>query len=356
MDSPRTGHPPQTRAATPGGTLRLRPGTPVLMRSGGSVQCGTDPRWALVLDGLTEAEASWLRDLADRRHVTPEQSAACRGVRPHRRTLILTVLARAGMLLPPPPAVRGVTAPGDGTADARTLGTLRADGAGLSTLAARASATVALAGLGRIGAAIALLLASAGVGRLVLHDPRPVQTTDIGSCAHTESDVGTPRDVALAAVLTASPAAVGVQVNGDAAPDVAVVVESRAALPARFARLMNEAVPHLSVVAREADVAVGPLVLPGRSACVACLDAERADQDRDWHLIAAQLRQGPEQLHESLLTAQAAATAAGQVLAQLDGHRPTAVGTCVEIALPDCMPRVRKVDPHPRCGCVALAP
>ncbi|GAB3160878.1 ThiF family adenylyltransferase [Myceligenerans halotolerans] len=342
--------------ATPRAALRLRPGTPVVMRSGDAVQCGTDPRWALVLDGLTRAEASWLRDLTDRRHVTPEQSAARRGVHPDRRDLILDALARAGMLVPSPAAVRNVVAPGHGAADARTLGMLRVDGAGLATLADRAAATVALAGLGRIGAAIALLLTGAGVGRLVLHDPQPVQTTDIGLGAHTERDVGDPRDVALARLLARRSAALDLQVNGDAEPDVAVVVESRAALPARFTRLMSAGIPHLSVVAREADVAVGPLVLPGRSACVACLDADRADQDRDWHLIAAQLRQGPEQPHEAALTALAAATAAGQVLAQLDGHRPTAVGSCLEIALPDCLPRVRRFDPHPRCGCLTLAP
>ncbi|RPF22667.1 ThiF family adenylyltransferase [Myceligenerans xiligouense] len=354
MSTPGTSRFPST--GTPGAAPRLRPGTPVVMRPGGAVQCGTDPRWALILEGLTPAEASWLRDLTERRHVTPGQSAARRGVHPGRRDLILDVLTRAGMLVPPAPAGRTVVAPGDGTADARTLGMLRVDGAGRETLADRAAATVALAGLGRIGAALALLLTAAGVGRLVLHDPQPVQTTDLGLGAYAEGDVGDPRDAALARLLARRSAALDVQVNGDAEPDVAVVVESRAALPARFTRLMSTAVPHLSVVAREADVTVGPLVRPGRSACVACLDADRADQDRDWHLIAAQLRQGPEQLHEATLTALATATAAGQVLAQVDGHRPTAVGSCLEIALPECLPRVRKVDPHPRCGCLVLAP
>jgi hypothetical protein len=166
------------------------------MRSDGAVQCGTDPRWALVLDGLTRAEASWLRDLTERRHVTPEQAAARRGVDPDRREHILEVLTRAGMLVPPARAGRRVVAPGDGVADARTLGMLRADGAGLTTLADRAAATVAITGLGRLGAALALLLAAAGVGRLVLHDPQPVQMTDIGPGAHGERDVGAPRGAA----------------------------------------------------------------------------------------------------------------------------------------------------------------
>lgn len=336
------------------GTMHLRPGTPVLMRSDGSVQCGTDPRWSFVLDGLTPVEGAWLRDLTERRHVAPGQSAARRGVPPGRRDLILTVLARAGMLVPPSAEHGGE--PGEVTADARTLGVLRPDGAGPATLAARARATVAVAGLGRIGAALALLLAAAGVGHLALVDPRPVQTTDTGLGALTERDVGDPRDAAVARILAERSPAAKVVTDTDAEPDLAVVVESRAALPARFVRLMSAGVPHLSIVVREADVVVGPLVRPGRSTCVSCLDAVRADQDRDWHLIAAQLRRGPEQLQEAALSALAAATAAGQVLAQLDGHRPTAVGSCLEIALPDCLPRLRRVDPHPRCGCITLTP
>ncbi|GAA1851838.1 ThiF family adenylyltransferase [Myceligenerans crystallogenes] len=335
-------------------TMRLRPGTPVLMRSDGSVQCGTDPRWSVVLDGLTPVEGSWLRDLTERRHVSPGQSAARRGVTPHRRDLILGVLARAGMLVAP--SAEHGAGPGAATADARALGVLRPDGAGLATLAGRAAATVAITGLGRIGSVIALLLAAAGVGRLALVDPRPVQTADTGLGALTEQDVGQARDEALARVVAGRSPAVEVLTDGDPEPDLAVVVESRATLPARFARLMSAGIPHLPIVVREADVVVGPLVRPGHSTCVGCLDAVRADQDGDWHLIGAQLRRGPEQPQEAALSALAAATAAGQVLAQLDGHRPTAVGSCLEISLPECLPRVRRVDPHPRCGCITLTP
>lgn len=338
------------------GDLYLRPGTPVLVRSDGSVQCGADPRWALVLDGLTPGEATWIRDLADRRHVAPEQSAARRGVDPARRALIQDVLSRGGLLVPPGPAGPGVTGPVEGAADARTLGTLRPDGAGLATLRDRAGTTVALAGLGRIGAWTGLLLATAGVGRLVLSDPRPVQTADIGLGAYTRRHVGGRRETVLAELLGEHAPTVDVEVDGTTVPDVTVVVESRATLPARFTRLMNTGAPHLSVVVREADVVVGPFVRPGHSTCVTCVDADRADGDRDWYLVAAQLRQGPEQLQESLLAAHAAATAAGQVLAQLDGHRPTAVGGYLRIALPDCLPQIRRVDPHRRCGCLTLAP
>ena len=38
---------------------------------------------------------------------------------------------------------------------------------------------------------------------------------------------------------------------------------------------------------------VGPLVVPGRTACTACLHAHRADHDPDWPMLAAQLLSRP---------------------------------------------------------------
>lgn len=348
---------------TPAPALRLRPGTPVLTRGGGQVQCGSDPRWSFVLSGLTPAEESWLEEIAERRHVTVEQSAARCGVPTERRDEIMDVLARAGVLVPVPGPVGAVTAPADGAADATVLGMLRPDGAGLATLAERAGRVVGVVGLGRLGTAVALHLATAGVGSLVLHDPLPVQTTDVGLGGLRTSDVGEARDLAVRGLLAERSPRVLVRVDDavgegtgpdPAALDVVVVTEPHAAHPARYQRLLGLGVPHLPVVVREADVVVGPLVRPGRSACVGCVDLARGDADRDWPALAAQLRKAPEPTHEATLAAVAAATAAGQVLAQLDGHRPTAVGACLEISLPAGLPRARPAEPHPRCGCVVL--
>lgn len=324
------------------------------------MQCGSDPRWSFVLSGLAPAEESWLEEIAERRHVSVEQSAARCGVGVERRDEIMAVLFRAGVLVPVPGAVGAVTAPADGAADATVLGMLRPDGAGLATLAERAERVVGLAGLGRLGTAVALHLATAGVGGLVLHDPLPVQTTDVGLGGLRTADVGQARDAAVRAMLAERSPRVAVRVDDGGtgldpeALDAVVVTEPHAAHPARYQRLLGLGVPHLPVVVREADVVVGPLVRPGRSACVSCVDLARADADREWPALAAQLRETAEPTHEATLAAVAAATAAGQVLAQLDGHRPTAVGACLEISLPAGLPRARPVEPHPRCGCVVL--
>ncbi len=350
--------PPHADAGTTRKDVRLRPGTPVLDRGDGEVQLGTDARWALVVAGLSEAESGWLCEVAARRHRTLDQAARRWSVDEARAAEIVELLVRCGYLVPPAPAPGPVTAPADGAADAAALGALRPDGAGPAALAARARRTVGVSGLGRIGAALVLHLATAGVGTLVLDDARPVQTADTGLGGYRQGDVGRPRERVLAQLIAERHPRTAVvhEVDGRV-PDAVVVVEADVVEPARYRRLLGEGVPHLPVVVREADVVVGPLVLPGRSACTGCVARHATDADARWPYLARQLRaREADRPHETTLAAGAAALAAGQVLALVDGARPVAVGAVLEIALPEALPRVRPVQPHAACGCTGLVP
>mgnify|MGYP001152646530 CR=1 FL=1 len=86
-----------------------------------------------------------------------------------------------------------------------------------------------------------------------------------------------------------------------------VVVADRLLDPRRAARLMRADVTHLPVELAGDRVHVGPLIVPGRTACAACLHAHRADADPQWPLLAAQLlgrepvRTGPALLVEAAL-------------------------------------------------------
>ncbi|MFE5291036.1 ThiF family adenylyltransferase [Isoptericola sp. NPDC056618] len=353
---------PTTSAGT---LLTLRPATPVLDHGAGEVQLGTDPRWSLVLSGLDDHEARWLRDAGARRHRSLARGARHWGVSPERQEQIVRALADGGFLVratPHGPPGAADAAPG-WTPDATVLGALRPDGAGTATLAVRGAGVVGVRGLGRTGTALAGLLADAGVGTLVLDDRDPVQVGDLGLGGHAPGDVGRPREQSAAARLaSAHPrlrvgSALPVTPTGETRlPDAVVVVEGHAARPERYERLLGAGVPHLPVVVREADVVVGPLVLPGRSPCVGCCDRHAADADRRWPFVAADLALRPDDdvAHETMLAATAAALAAGQVLALLDGAAPAAVGRSLEVALPEAVPRVRDVAPHPDCGCTRL--
>jgi len=68
-----------------------------------------------------------------------------------------------------------------------------------------------------------------------------------------------------------------------------IVVVDRILDPRRAARLVQADVTHLPVALAGDRVHVGPLVVPGRTACTACLHTRRSESDPDWPLLAAQL-------------------------------------------------------------------
>ncbi len=75
-------------------------------------------------------------------------------------------------------------------------------------------------------------------------------------------------------------------------PDPAVpvvIVAHRLVEPRRAARLMARDVTHLPIELAGDRVTVGPLVVPGVTACLACVHAHRRDADPAWPLLAAQM-------------------------------------------------------------------
>jgi hypothetical protein len=332
---------------------RLRRGTPVVDHGDGELLLGTDPRWSLLLRGLRPAETGWLREAARRRHRTLAQAARRWDVDPARRERLEDLLARCGLLVAGP--APGPAPPPSRAADAAVLGALRPDGSGAAVLERRTRRAVGISGLGRIGAVLAEHLATAGVGTLVLDDREPVQVVDLGVGGYEQADVGRPRERALRARLASRHSATQVfhTLDRDLLPDVVVVVEAHATDPARYDHLVGAAVPHLPVVVREADVVVGPFVLPGVSACVRCDDRHATDADDGWPAASAALRapEGWPAPQETTLAATAAVLAAGQVLTHLDGGRPLTAGAAPGAAPPAAGPRRRGGPPPPECGC-----
>lgn len=311
--------------------MRLRAGLRVLRRSADEVQVGLDPRWAVRLTDLAPAEVDLLADRDDLDDLPPRLQA------------IAQQLVPAGLAVPD-----GASAAGP-AADDPAWGLLRPDDLPATRARRRADACVGVIGLGPTGVGIAVALAAAGVGTVLLDDERPVLPADVG--AYRWADVGAVREQAAARALR--DVAPGVAIDVRAQPDVLVVVESLAADPGRGARVMATGVTHLSVVVREADTVVGPLVVPGAGACLRCLDLHRGDLDPAWPMLLGQLTgRGPTN-EPGPVAAVAAGLAAATVLTVLDGLAPT-LGRTWEIGLPDAVPRERTWAVHRDCGCAAL--
>jgi len=118
------------------------------------------------------------------------------------------------------------------------------------------------------------------------------------------------------------------------------------------AQLAAAGVPHLVVRLDPSRAVVGPLVIPGRTACLRCLDLAACQFDPTWPRILAQLcRQAPPT--EPGLLAWAVATATMHAQAWARDIDPETLGRSLELGLDDYRLRSRTWTPHPDCGCVA---
>jgi bacteriocin biosynthesis cyclodehydratase domain-containing protein len=272
---------------------------------------------------------------------------------------VLAVLAAAGvlddfpgrLLASLPPQLRDRLAPEMATA---ALAHAEGDG-GARTLARRRGAYVRVHGAGRTGACVASFLAASGVGHVSCTDPSPASPADLAPAGLILADLGSPREEGAARAVARCAPEVLTSDDG-AVPDL--VILTGLTLPGLTSQLIRDRVPHLALRTGEAIGVVGPLVRPGRSACLHCVDLRKADADPLWPKILAQatFAAGPGPVAcDTVLAAMTATLAAAQALAFLD--RPdrvpvTADGT-LELVLPDWQWRRRTWRPHPACWCGA---
>ena len=320
----------------------------VLWQGPTRVRIGMDPRWSMVLEDLTPSAARALATL-------PRGADDERSVRAAMRRESVSADEAAAVLAHLHDARHLVPARTPDSPDAAAWGLLADDGDGAAVLARRRAASVRVCGLGRLGAGVATTLAAAGVGRIELVDGAPVTRHDVGPSGHRLPDIGSPRVAAVERAVR--DVAAGVQTGSTGGPvDLVVLVEHHVADPATHRPLVTDATPHLSVVAREASVLVGPLVRPGATPCLRCLDLHRTDADPDWPALAAQLASRGGGAVESVLAAVAGPLAAAQALAFVDGRTATVEGATLEVPLPDAVPRLARWATHPACGCAELPP
>jgi hypothetical protein len=277
----------------------------------------------MVLEGLGARHARFLALLDGTRESGAVLGATAEhGLAGREAGELLNLLAAAGVLI-------------DASADSRQLSALSQDdrdrlapdlaawslvvapSSACGRLSARRAAVVAVDD-GRVGILVARLLREAGVGRV--GDAR-IPEPDLVVLCPSGPVVRTPRASGLLAAGTA----------------------------------------HLTVGCYETLGVVGPLVVPGRSPCLGCLDLHRSDRDPGWPVVAAQLATGPPSgtpapgavACDVGLASLAASLAALSALAVLDdptGPHPLE-GAQWLLRLPFGRPRRRAWGAHPRCGC-----
>jgi bacteriocin biosynthesis cyclodehydratase domain-containing protein len=206
---------------------------------------------------------------------------------------------------------------------------------------------VVVHGAGRVGAVLAALLSAAGIGTVDVHDDELTRVGDTAVGGLGEADLGIGRASALARRLRSR--------GSTGTP--ALVLLTEAAHSAVAESLGRAGVPHLPAQVEGALGVVGPLVLPGRTPCLRCLDMVRASADEGWPAVAAQREvpsRGPQVLVppcDGVLAVAVAAQAAMQALQVVEGDTPATAAGTLELELPGWQWRRRTWPQHPDCGC-----
>src|SRR3954454_808948 len=289
---------------------QLLPGTPVLQRAPDEVQVGLEPGRAVLLRGPGP------RLLVSRLdgHTSLRELRACGGaaaLTADQVDGVVDALLRAGLLA--------------GAVEARSR-----------------DRALRLAGLGRMGQHVAALLVAAGFD---------LYAADL----HGH---GVPPGLGLTGEgRAAGPATAGriTLVNHWSKPDRELVLTVLAVDAPEVDRLVTDHLlrtdqPHLLLRSTGSTVTVGPLVVPGRTACLRCADLERRDRDGAWPRLLPQLvrlRRPPT----PLLAAWAGAVGAAQAHAFLAGEVPESAGATLELSSSDHLMRWRAWPRHPACGC-----
>ena len=338
-----------------------------------SLQIGVDPAHAVRLDGVDRTTAEFLDLLDGTRGLDLVRSeAAALGLPQRRVDRLLGLLAEGGVL--------------DDAESAGELGGLaesarerlrpdlsslsvvhRGPGVAAARMAARGGQTVLVHGAGRVGATLAAVLAAAGVGWVNVVDAGRTEPWDLAPGGAAAADLGRQRAAAASAAVRRAvpdsgvPAPAGRVGALHPGSDANLVLVARrdglsafAPDPAEAEPWMHAGLPHLYAGVAEATGIVGPLVLPGQSACARCLALHRADTDPAWPRMLAQLRSGravPVPPCDTALAITVAGLAAVHALMFLDGGRPASLGGRLEVSLTDTSMTAHPISPHPECGC-----
>jgi bacteriocin biosynthesis cyclodehydratase domain-containing protein len=337
---------------------RVLPGLAVLRRGARDVQIGIDPKHGVLVDGLDEHLMALLAAI-DGRLTVPELLELAGPDEDDKQTAIalLTSLAEAGLLDDASPRDGiGVDAPARLSADA-TAWALRTGNPRRRMAGYRGQAAVLVQGEGRLGVALACLLAAAGIGWIDFAAAGKVRAEDTGT-GYLDSDVSRPRGEA--GVEAVHRAVSGIRTGTLPTirrPDLAVLTDHVIASPSVIAPLHAEGVPHLIVRMRDGTGVIGPLVVPGRTSCLHCVELHRTDLDPAWPAVAVQLAGRPQAA--DLTCAQATAgVAAAQVLLALEWWltgegSPVLWNTSLEIDAFRGTITSRGWQPHPDCRCGA---
>jgi bacteriocin biosynthesis cyclodehydratase domain-containing protein len=141
-------------------------------------------------------------------------------------------------------------------------------------------------------------------------------------------------------------------------PDLAIIVAQFVIEPELHGLWLRRDVPHLAVVFGDASVRIGPVIEPGLTPCLHCLERQHTEADPAWPAIASQLWGQRSRVESPIVAHEVAAIVGRYALTRLrsglpaDAVLPRATSIRLDAATGEISRR--EWQPHPECACLAL--
>ncbi|MEJ1230869.1 MAG: TOMM precursor leader peptide-binding protein [Galbitalea sp.] len=128
--------------------------------------------------------------------------------------------------------------------------------------------------------------------------------------------------------------------------------------PESYGFWLRRDLPHLPVLFGDDSVTIGPLVEPGSTPCLYCLEHYRRDADASWSAIASQLWGRRSAAETPLVSREVAAIVTRLVVRRLlpttAPTRGVAAATSLRLSVETGELARREWMPHPDCGCIRI--
>jgi hypothetical protein len=223
----------------------------------------------------------------------------------------------------------------------------------------RARSVVGIRGSDRAAAMVAVGLACAGIGTVAILGPdHPVSLGEITPVGPFEPDVSWVEQISEAVRRQGAHATLARSQK----LDLVVIAHSADVQPPwtdpeLADDLLAEDIPHYPIAVSGGAGRIGPLVIPGRTACLGCLHLCEADRDRAWPALIDQvrMRHGCTRAQDITVASLSSAAAVRELLSFLDlgpQHSNSQESSSYRVFDDSqAVPAEVTVGSHPLCGC-----
>ncbi|MEY4654982.1 MAG: hypothetical protein RL523_381 [Actinomycetota bacterium] len=197
---------------------------------------------------------------------------------------------------------------------------------GEMVLAERWQSAVHIDQLDKAGMLVAKALLASGVGKILSHDNGLVLKTDLGELGYPKYALGETRFSAARKLLSefSMPNVTDRLIDLSVRPDpktkvsLALTIGHLALNPRSYSRWLSRDVSHLSIIFELNHALVSPLVIPGETSCLNCMQEAKVDEEENWPVIATQLLGLPRVRDDAAALLSACGLACRSILRRLD--------------------------------------